>query len=107
MSQTQHDDGLPCYAIDQKMTTILTMGVGKFWWNYIIEFNSDGIQNKVFIENKRGIMEQQNKRLIRYWTIRGDERVKSVVPAYECKDGELFITWAADNLMNLTLAPIQ
>jgi hypothetical protein len=114
MSQPQYeycsgneDGGLQCYAIGQKMTTILTMGVGRNWWNYIIEFQYDGTQHKVFIENKDGIIEQENKRLIRYWNIRLDERVKSVEKAYECKDGEVFITWASDNIIELTHTPRQ
>jgi hypothetical protein len=118
MSQTQHeycfgnedngdDDRLQCYAIDQKRTTILTMGVGRNWWNYIIEFKFDGTQHKVFIENKDGIIEQENKRIIRYWNVSMAERVKPVDKAYECKDGEIFITWASDNIINLTYTPIQ
>lgn len=85
-------EGDRCYGITRCIMNIYTMAGGsRDWWNYIIEFNEDGEQKAVYIEDRYGKHLQKNHILIIREDEDEDEEMVLVDEDYEIKDNEIIV----------------
>ena len=80
-----YEDGEECCGAKPIIGKIYSMAFYENWWSYYVEFDEDGEQLSVYIENKNGRKLCEDKRLlVRH--IEGTERLVLVDYNYELKE---------------------
>ena len=84
--------GLSCYGSKSRSShkwEYVMAGNSINWWNYVVEFDDNGEQKAVYIENKDGLKLQDNKRLLEiHWE--DEERLVLVDENYECPENDIY-----------------
>jgi len=84
--------GLYCYgkkSLSSHKWEYVMAGNSIDWWNYVVEFDVNGEQEAVYIENKDGLKLQVNKRLLEiHWE--DEERLVLVDENFECPKYDIY-----------------
>jgi len=85
--ESDDDEGNQCYGVEEiRQKRFIMSGGGSHWWNYVVDFDTDGKQTKVYVEDKDGLQLQKGKRLLQFFNREGDERLKLVDESYELNE---------------------
>ena len=83
--EEEKDDGSnTCNAVETRTQKTFIMAEG--YWNYIVVFDDDGEQKKVYMETNNGLELCEDQRLVITYNKHGDQRIKCVYNHYELNE---------------------
>jgi len=92
LEYTYFGDALTCYGSNSRSSRkweYVMAGNSIDWWNYVVEFDVNGEQEAVYIENRYGLKLQVNKRLLEiHWE--DEQRLLLVDKNYECPENDVY-----------------